>query len=259
MTRYYCSGFDINNAFGYGLGEMFRRELTDTKSIVFVPGGSDKIEKARKKSIPAFMEHFKKAGIQFDHMEVITPDLSKCEAQSRIKNADFVMLMGGNPLKQKEMCSKLGLLRELQNYKGVMVGFSAGAMLMSKYIIITPCSEEYPDFQIEEGLNLDHISIYPHNNTSDESYPETLDVGGERYQKEDLIKVANDYEEFYLLQDNMRENGMTDVSIIKSSNGELEYYIENEGKIWKATKEGVKLQVSGLPGRETEYIIETAP
>lgn len=242
MTRYYCSGFDINNEFGYGLGEMFRRELTDRKNIVFVPGGADKIEKARKKHIPAFIEHFKNVGIQFDTIELITPDLSECEAKNMIKKASLVMLMGGNPFKQKELCEKLGLLKELQNYEGVMVGFSAGAMLMSKYIIITPCSEEYPDFQIDEGLNLDNISIYPHNNTSNEDYPETLIVGDEIYQKEDFIKVANDYEEFYLLQDNVRENGMTDVSIIKSSNGKLEYYTENEGKIWKATKEGIKFQ-----------------
>ncbi len=171
---------------------MFKRELIDTRSIVFVPGGVDKIEKTIKKYIPVFIEHFKNAGIQFDNIEIITPDLSKHEAKDMIKNASFVMLMGGNPFKQKELCSKLGLLRELQNYNGVMLGFSAGAMLMSKYIIITPCSEEYPDFQIEQGLNLDNISIYPHNNTSDQNYPEILVVGNETYQKEDLVKVAND-------------------------------------------------------------------
>lgn len=240
MTRYYCSGFDINNAFGHGLGEMFKRELTDTKSIVFIPGGVDKIEKAINKNIPVFLEHFKNVGIQFEHVGVITPDLSKQEAGELIRNADFVMLMGGNPLKQKELCSNLDLLKELQNYNGVMLGFSAGAMLMSKYIIITPCSEEYPDFQIEEGLNLDQISIYPHNNSSETIYPETLVVGDETYQREDFVKVAKEYGEFYLLQDNMRENGLTDVSVIKSSNGVLEYYIENEGKVWKATKDGVE-------------------
>lgn len=247
MTRYYCSGFDIKNAFGHGLGRMFKRELTDTKSIVFVPGGVDRIEKAIKKHIPVFTEHFKNVGIQFDNIKIITPDLSKYEAQDMIKNASFVMLMGGNPFKQKELCRKLDLLRVLQNYNGIMLGFSAGAMLMSKYIIITPCSEEYIDFQIDQGLNLDNISIYPHNNTSDQNYPETLVVGNEIYQREDLIKVANDYGEFYLLQDNMRENGLTDVSVIKSSNGILEYYIENEGKIWKVTKNGVESQLVELP------------
>lgn len=242
MTRYYCSGFDIYNAFGHGLGEMFKRELADTKSIVFVPGGEDKIEKAINRSIPVFLEHFRNVGIQFDNVGIITPDLSKQEAGDMIRNADFVMLMGGNPLKQKDLCSKLDLLRELQNYKGVMLGFSAGAMLMSKYIIITPCSEEYPDFQIDQGLNLDNISIYPHNNTSEKIYPETLVVDNEIYQRKDLVKVAKEYGEFYLLQDNLRENGSTDVSIIKSSNGMLEYYIENEGKVWKATKDEVQFQ-----------------
>ena len=29
MIRYYCSGFDVNNAFGHGLGEMFKRELNE--------------------------------------------------------------------------------------------------------------------------------------------------------------------------------------------------------------------------------------
>ena len=114
---------------------------------------------------------------------------------------------------------------------------------MSKYIIVTPCSEEYPEFQIEEGLNLDNISVYPHNNTAGESYPEALAAGGEIYQREDLIQAAKEYGEFYLLQDNARENGRTDVSIIKSSDGELAYYIENEGKIWKAAKDGVSLMV----------------
>ena len=45
MIRYYCSGFDIHDAFGHGLGEMFKFELKDTKSIVYIPGSPEKIEK----------------------------------------------------------------------------------------------------------------------------------------------------------------------------------------------------------------------
>ena len=112
---------------------------------------------------------------------------------------------------------------------------------MSKYIIITPCSEEYSDFHIEEGLNLDGISIYPHNNTNEEEYPDTLVVGDETYNKEDLIKVANQYGDYYLLQDYLREDGLTDVSLIKSTNGSIELYTENDGKIWNAKNNGIVL------------------
>lgn len=232
MVRYYCSGFDIENAFGHGLGDMFKAELKNNDSIVYIPGSPEKIEKAKTKYIPSFTKHFKNVGIEFEKVDIITPNLTSEEAKEMIKDASFIMLMGGNPFKQKEMCEKLGIMEELKKHEGIMMGFSAGAMLMSKYIIITPCSEEYPDFQIEEGLNFDELSIYPHNNTSEEVYPDTLVVEDEAYQKEDLLKVAKEYGAFYLLQDNVREDGLTDVSIIKSTNGNIEFYTENEGKIW---------------------------
>lgn len=241
MTRYYCSGFDIKNAFGHGLGDMFLSELKDRKSIVYIPGGPEKIQKAKDKYVPLFTKYFKNVGIEFETITIITPDMSPEEAQQTVKEASFVTLMGGDPFKQKDMCDKLGLLEVLKKYDGVMLGFSAGAMLMSKYIIITPCSEEYPDFHIEEGLNLDGISIYPHNNTNDEDYPDTLVVGDETYNKEDLIKVANQYGDYYLLQDYLRKDGFTDISLIKSTNSSIELYTENDGKIWIAKNNGIFL------------------
>lgn len=242
MIRYYCSGFDINNAFGHGLGDMFKTELTDKKSIVYIPGSPEKIEKAKTKYVPAFTEHFKRIGIEFEQSNIITPELSKEQAKEMIKSASFIMLMGGDPYKQRDMCKDLDILSDLKQFNGIMLGFSAGAMLMSQYIIITPCSEEYPEFHIEEGFNFDGISIYPHNNTSDEAYPDTLVVGDETYQKEDLIKVAREYGKYYLLQDNVREDGLCDVSIIKSIDGNIEYYYENDGKIWEVSNGVVLLE-----------------
>lgn len=236
MTRYYCSGFDVNNIFGHGLGEMLKTELKNMKSIVYIPGGTDKIEKTKTKYIPNFTNCFKKVGIEFETVNLITPDLSSDVAKQMIQNASFIMLMGGDPFKQKELCENLNIMGELKNYKGIMLGFSAGAMLMSKYIIVTPCSKEYPDFHIESGLNLDGISIYPHNNTSDTEYPDELVSGDEKYKKSDLIQVAKQYGKFYLLQDNERENGSVDVSLIKVSNGKIEFYTENDGQIWMVDK-----------------------
>lgn len=228
MVRYYCSGFDRENAFGYGLGEMFKKELKGHKNIVYIPSDPEKMEKVRTKYVPAFIGHFNKVGIKFDNIHILSPAMTSTQAKETIQNADFIMLMGGDPFKQKAMCEKLGIIDELKKFDGVMLGMSAGAMLMSKYIIITPCSEEYPDFHIEEGLNLDGISISPHNNTSEERYPEVLVAGDETYRKEDLLEVAKKYGSFYLLQDNGQ-----DISIIKSKDGKIEFYTENNGKIWQ--------------------------
>ena len=51
-----------------------------------------------------------------------------------------------------------------------------------------------------------------------------------------MIQVAQEYGNFYLLQDNERENGSVDVSLIKVSDGKMEFYTENEGKIWIVDK-----------------------
>lgn len=60
MTRYYCSGFDINDCFGHGLGQMFKSELANTNSIVFIPGGVSKVEKSQIKICSIVLKAFQK-------------------------------------------------------------------------------------------------------------------------------------------------------------------------------------------------------
>lgn len=241
MIRYYCSGFDVNNAFGHGLGDMFMTDMKDTRSIVYIPGGFEKVEKVKMKQAHIFNKHFKNVGIEFEQSVVITPDMEPIEAQKYVENASFIMLMGGNPFGQKEMCEKLGLMNVLGKSDAVVLGFSAGAMLMSKYIIITPCSDEYPEFRVEKGLNLDGISIYPHNNTDLDDYPESLTVDNETYLRKDLIYVAQEYGAYYLIQDYKNKNEKYDISYVKCKDGRLEVFRENEGKIWMACDDRVRI------------------
>ena len=228
MIRYYCSGFDTENAFGHGIGEMLKKELRDTKSIVFIPGNPEKTEKAKTKYLPEFVGHFKKVGIVFDEIHFISPEMPSEEAQKLIKEADFVMLMGGEPYKMKGMCEQLEIMQALKEFQGVMMGYSAGAMLMSKSIVITPCCEEYPDFHIEDGLGLDDFSIYPHANTSSDIFPDPLKIGGFVCHKKDFITAAKKCGKLYLLQD-IGKN----ISYIKSVDGKIEFHTENAGKLWE--------------------------
>lgn len=249
MIRYYCSGYDVNNVFGHGLGDMLKSELKDTNTIVYVVGDpkrQKKVDKAINILVPSFRNSFEKVGISFNNEKIILPTTSAEDAKKWIDESSFVMLMGGDPFDQKEMCEELGIMDNIRNYQGVLMGYSAGAMMMSKNIIITPVSEEYPEFKIGDGLNFDNISIFPHNNTSLEEYPELLDLGEEKYKREDLIAVAKKYGNFYLLQDYLNENNEWDISIIKSVDGKLEFYTENNGKIWIATENGINLEVPKL-------------
>lgn len=245
MIRYYCSGFDNINAFGHGMGDMLKDEIKDNNSLVCIPASSN-TEKTIEKYIPLFTSEFKKFGIEFDKVVLLDSDYDKSESKKIVRNASIIILMGGDPFYQKELCEKLDIIDELKKYNGVMIGISAGAMLMSKYIIITPCSSEYPSFRIEEGMNLDNISIYPHNNTDKEEYPKEIVLDDEIYKKDDLIKVAKKYGNFYLLQDYYIEDGLVDISYIKSVNGIISFHYENNGKIWICNKDGITLLNGGI-------------
>lgn len=238
--NYFCSGFDINNAFWSELAYQLKEDLKNTKRIVYIPGSikENKIEKAKNVYIPSFTEHFRKIGIEFENVECITPDMGIEEAQRLVLDSDMVFLLGGNPFLQQELYNSKGLTQLLQNYNGVIMGMSAGAMNMSKYIIITPCSEEYPNFDVRPGLNLSNISIYPHNNFEGTTFPEQIDLGEEITKSNDLIKVAREYGTFYCLQDYLNNKGLVQVSLIRTCGDDIKFFTNNNGNAWKTTEDG---------------------
>jgi len=235
---YYASGFDINNAFFSSLEKRLKEDIKDYKSIVYIPA-SKNLEKTLNKYIPAFTNHFKKIGIEFKETHLLTHNTSKEKAKELVNNASFIMMLGGDPYIQKELCEYLDIVSELKKYNDVMLGMSAGAMYMSKNIIIVPCSKEYPNFHIEEGLNLTGISIYPHNNFIGDIFPKQIINDEEITKSEDLIKVAKEYGEFYLLQDNYINENITEVSLIRIENNNIEILKDNNGRVWKCTKYGI--------------------
>ena len=211
--------------------------MVDTKRIVYIPASNkeEKIKRVIEEKIPMFREHFKKVGIIFDEEVCITPETSKEEAQRLVKESNMIMLMGGNPFHQQELLKEKELIDLLKNYSGVILGFSAGAMNMSKYIIITPCSEEYPEFDVRVGLNLSEISIYPHNNFDGDVFPKSINMGDETTISSDLNIVAKQYGNFYCLQDHLREDNTTSVSLIRTTSSTFEILTNNDGKVFEAT------------------------
>lgn len=242
-ANYYCSGFNTKKAFFSELERKLKEDLSGTKRIVYIPGSNtpEKIAKAFNKYIPAFTEHFKNIGIEFENVECITPEMDPVTAQELVMDSNMVMMMGGNPFLQKELYESKGLTQILKNYNGVIMGFSAGAMNMSKYIIITPCSDEYPDFDIRPALNLDELSIYPHNNFDGDIFPEYIDMGGEITRTSDLLKVAQQFGNFYCLQDHQLADERTNVSLIRCCGNEIQIITENNGKVFEVSKDGIAI------------------
>ena len=103
---YYASGFDINNAFFPTLAKRLKENIKDYKSILYIPA-SKNLDKTINEYIPAFTNHFKKIGIEFKETYLLTYDTSKTHAKELIKNSSFIMILGGDPYIQKELCEHL--------------------------------------------------------------------------------------------------------------------------------------------------------
>ena len=80
-TNYFCSGFDIENAFGRWFVERFKNELKDTKVL--------------------FLEHFRNSGIVFENSYLI--DSATENVKELIDNASLLCWWAESILHKKIM------------------------------------------------------------------------------------------------------------------------------------------------------------
>lgn len=236
-VRYYLSGCAHNHTFENKLGEWLAHDITKTGSLVFIAGEVDNHYRTEVAG-QWFTKELESIGKSFEKVYAISKKTPAYLARKWVKSADMIVMLGGNPIEQKAMCRKIKIWRMLRNYDGIMLGMSAGAMNMSEYVMVLPISHEYPDFNIVPGLNRDGISIYPHNNTTEDEYPEMIALDyGETYWRNDIIAASDDAGPFLLLQDIHEESDGVDIchhSFVRATDFNVEVVYEHNAKAWMA-------------------------
>ena len=76
---------------------------------------------------------------------------TKDTALNKIKDADIVYFPGGMPDRMMERIQEFELQDAIMAHKGVVMGYSAGALIQLAEYHISP-DEDYPEFQYCEGL-----------------------------------------------------------------------------------------------------------
>lgn len=148
---------DEECAFNPNTISLFRNSIQNNQNLVFInaPGFEndnlyfDKILKC-----------FNKIGINFDRTIEISDDSKLEEFQSFPQNRVY-FLMGGNPLTQLALIKKYDLIEELKNYDGLVIGFCAGAINLSKHSIITT-DDDFEEPLYYNGINRVNITVEPH-------------------------------------------------------------------------------------------------
>jgi len=112
---------------------------------------------------------FEKIGIEFSEIFDLeyNSDSNKLESFIKDKKEVIYFLMGGNPLTQMEIIKKFNLENRIKEHNGLVIGFCAGAINLSKYSIITT-DEDFDKCQSYNGIERINIIIEPHYNVSDD-------------------------------------------------------------------------------------------
>ena len=96
--------------------------------------------------------------IGFIHAFSDTPE----SALAKVRQADVLYFPGGLPDRMMERIEALGLTQAIKEYRGVMLGYSAGAMIQFSEYHISP-DDDYPAFGYYRGLGrLSGFYFEPH-------------------------------------------------------------------------------------------------
>ena len=95
---------------------------------------------------------FLRYGISEDHIEWINYYTdSKSKATELIRGADILYLPGGLPDRMMERIDEFNLRSTLLQFQGVVLGYSAGALIQLEEYHLSP-DQDYPEFRYFKGL-----------------------------------------------------------------------------------------------------------
>lgn len=174
---YVFSGFSVNEHFGKETEILFKKDLKDCKNIIFIPGGMGKNSKTDRYA-NTDVSWFKEIGIDIRNVDIFDINIKQDEIKKKMQKADIVFLMGGDTIKQYEFLCEYNLVELIKEFKGIVIGVSAGAINLCNTSL---CSKDLEDgvneTKIYKGIGRINYTIEPHfdmNNKvllNDELYP----------------------------------------------------------------------------------------
>ena len=151
----FFSGFPTHH-FTDEIAQVLRENLPVRGRLVFISAWPEDHARNDEDS-DGMHQMFAERGMAFREHHVIDRRTSAAEAAELVRAAGCVFLMGGDPVLQMALIRDLGLVSPLRDSRAVILGVSAGAMNMGRYV-----ADVWETKALYEGINLTNITMKGH-------------------------------------------------------------------------------------------------
>ncbi len=154
-----------NGRFNDFMTEYLKKNINNEYSMIFINAPGIGGEEYYLKNM---MRCFERTGIKLKAVLDVEPDTTREELDDFINANEkiFFFLMGGNPYSQMETIERLDLKETIKGFNGLVIGFCAGTINLSKYSIITS-DEDFKNPDTYQGIGREDICIEPHYTSAD--------------------------------------------------------------------------------------------
>ena len=154
-----------NGRFNDFMTEYLKKNINNEYSMIFINAPGIGGEEYYLKNM---MRCFERAGIELKAVLDVEPNTTREELDAFINANEkiFFFLMGGNPYSQMETIERLDLKQTIKGFNGLVIGFCAGTINLSKYSIITS-DEDFKNPDTYLGIGREDICIEPHYTSAD--------------------------------------------------------------------------------------------
>ena len=224
------TGLNKDNGFIEGL-----KENLGTNINVLIISSDPTNDKMNKENVEFIKESFGISGFIVDGVDIC--DDNNRELVNRLNKYDLVVLAGGHVPTESKFFKELDLYNKIREYKGVVMGISAGSMNLADIVYAMPELEgESLDRNYKRfipGLGLTEINVIPHY-----QYLKNVKLDGVN-MIEDIALGDSFKNKFY---------GVVDGAYILIKNGITKLYGEGyllqDGKITKICDKGQCITIS---------------
>lgn len=99
----------------------------------------------------SIVEPLKAFGIPESQIDFLHPQDTPEAAAAKVRDADVLYFQGGMPDRMLERLTKLGVARQLREFEGIVMGYSAGALIQLGEYHLSP-DGDYPEFVYRSGI-----------------------------------------------------------------------------------------------------------